>query len=92
MIRVFFSSSESYIIAPDKVLFSSKKHLFFTLKNNLWVPIRSASSRPQIEALLVCTHNICFREEIRKIFSFILLIVSGTVLLLCITLKLSFVH
>ena len=49
--------SLSVCITPDVLFISTKNRCFLSHKHMLWVLIRSAS------ALLMSTHNICFREE-----------------------------
>ena len=61
------SRSDHFFITLDKVFFSTIKFFYFLTsqqKNMLWVLIRSPS-----EALLMSTHNICFRREIRKLLT-----------------------
>ena len=41
--------------------------LFFALKHRLWVLVRTACLS---EAVLTCTHNLCFRVNIRKYRNF----------------------
>ena len=48
-------------IAPDKSRYPHNIFLISPQKRILWVLIRSLD-----EALLMSTHSICFREEIRK--------------------------
>ena len=55
----------SYNIDLDKGGYLVNIFLIIARKHMLWVLIRSASGLG--EALLMSTHNICFRAEIRKI-------------------------
>ena len=58
-------------IATDKRGYLHNIFLISRQKRMLWVLIRSASLRiTNAEALLMNTHNICFRREIRKISAF----------------------